>query len=357
MGHPRTHSLPASLRDTRWRWFTLAVLYSLASSLVLFIFIMKPPGIHGAGGNTFPDMIAGTARKPFVFRQLIPTTVRLVAGVIPTSVTTRLQQMHHGQKRGPLLAFLQWEPARTHEYLVAALIAFGCFFAFACTLRYLIGRFYDFPSFVSDLAPIGALLILPVFFRAAAYIYDPATLCLSTLAVACMVRGAYPLFYLVFALAAFNKETSILLIPLFMVHARLQGTPRVTCMWHGLFLGIVWGVIKGYVTVQFRGNRGGFVEFHLLDHNLRLLGEPVYLFYFILVAAAFAALIRHGWGGRPLFLRAGLGITLVPLLALALFLGYIDELRGYYEAVPFLFLLALPTVVERFGIVRADRPD
>ena len=74
------------------------------------------------------------------------------------------------------------------------------------------------------------------------------------------------------------------------------------------------------------------------------LQHPVSALYFITVILLFAVVIGRSWREKPSFLRYGLLITVIPLFILHLFFGYIDELRGYYEALPFAFLLSLPTV-------------
>jgi hypothetical protein len=80
-----------------------------------------------------------------------------------------------------------------------------------------------------------------------------------------------------------------------------------------------------------------------------LLFGPIALLRFAGVVAVLWLLTAYDWARKPAFLRKGLLITLIPLALLALFFGFIDELRDYYEAFPFLFLLWLPTIVGVFG--------
>ena len=51
----------------------------------------------------------------------------------------------------------------------------------------------------------------------------------------------------------------------------------------------------------------------------------------------------------PPFFRRGVWIPVV-LLVFALFLGYVDELRGYYEALPVLLLLAAQSIAVVLGV-------
>ena len=50
------------------------------------------------------------------------------------------------------------------------------------------------------------------------------------------------------------------------------------------------------------------------------------------------------------FMSRGFLVTLLPLLVATLFLGYIDELRDYYEALPLGLCLVLLTVGRRWGV-------
>jgi hypothetical protein len=108
----------------------------------------------------------------------------------------------------------------------------------------------------------------------------------------------------------------------------------------------------------FRDNPGALVEFHLADHNLRLpLILPGSTAYFAGVLISAAWLARKNWTAKPLFLRRGLLITFIPLLVGSLLFGFVDELRGYYEAYPFVFLLSVPTMCAVLGIPETAATD
>jgi hypothetical protein len=55
--------------------------------------------------------------------------------------------------------------------------------------------------------------------------------------------------------------------------------------------------------------------------------------------------VAHRWREKNRFLKAGLGLTLVPLVGASFVFGFADELRGYYECFPFLYLLMLPSLL------------
>ena len=71
---------------------------------------------------------------------------------------------------------------------------------------------------------------------------------------------------------------------------------------------------------------------------------------FLVFGGFWVVLIARGWKRKPIFLRHALILCLSPLLALSLFFGYVEEVRSYYEAFPFLFLLILPTLMDFLGL-------
>jgi hypothetical protein len=295
----------------------------------------------------FPDMVYGRAYKPFVYRALLPAAVRTVAEITPQSVKDKFESAVQNKR---MVSILGWEKEYLYEYFVALIIMFCCFLAFCIVLRYLIKLFFDFPSFVAELAPVGGLLILPVFFKYYSYIYDPATLLLFTLAVILVAKRKFLLFYIIFILATLNKETSILLTGVFFMR-EFKVMRNRSLVRHLVVQISVWIGVKAWITSIFKDNSGPFWESHLIDHNLALISKPHELFYFVIAVAAFAILLHYKWAEKPVFLRRGFFITIIPLMLLALFFGYIDELRGYYEAFPFLFLLSLPTIVDIYWVV------
>lgn len=335
------------------RKLVVFLLYLLTSVSVLFIFIVRP-GINGYPRAMFKDMVYGEAYKPFVYRTLLPSTVRAVVEVTPVKLKDKIRLAYEHRKI-LLVEMLKWETEYIYEYSVALVLMLCCFIGFAFALHHLTSWFYDYPPLVADLAPVGGLLILPVFFRYCNYIYDPCTLLLFTLAVSSLVTRKRVLFYIIFALASFNKETSILLSALFLIHeVRIVG--KATLIRHLLYQASLWIAIRGLILFLFRNNPGSMLEIHLA-HNAELLFRPFWLLYFVGVIVIFWVLVGYGWARKPVFLRKGLLITLIPLVSLAFFFGYVDELRDYYEAYPFLFLLLVPTMVDLFGSSSPKRSE
>lgn len=338
--------LPSGLQfhKTLGRNIVILLLYLLTSGMVLFVFIVRP-GINGYDRAMFPDMVYGKAHKPFVYRTLLPSGVRALAEITPECVKERIRSTLQDKR---MISILKWEKEYLYEYGVALIIMLSCFLGSAYQLRYLLRWFYDFPSYVADFAPMVGLLILPVFFKYYSYIYDPSTIFLFTLAIILIVKERIWLFYLVFLLATVNKETSILLVGIFFIR-EFKVMSKASLVRHLLSQMLLWIAVKAILLVIFRNNPGSFCESHL-SHNLDLISAPFRLLYFVGVVLLFCVLICYRWTEKPSFLRKSLFITAVPLISLAFFFGFVDELRGYYEVFPFLFLLSVPTIVEIFEL-------
>ena len=292
----------------------------------------------------FPDLVYGRAEKPYVYRALVPTLIRTVSELTPEPVRRSIGFFVSGKA---IVHGLNWEREYLYEYVLAMAIAFSCFLALAFSLRRLTRVFYDYPETVADLSPLGGLLMLPLFFRYQSYIYDPATLLLFSLALLFIAGRARIPYYVTFLLATLNKETSVLLVPVFVLReARQMG--RVRLLLHVGSQAFLWIALKLLIQWFFRRNGGVIFLFSTIERNLTLAVKPFPLVVFIIVAGILLLWVAHGWTRKPVFLRRGLILVLAPLMVSALFLGCVDELRDYYEAFPFLFLLCLPTLVELF---------
>ena len=109
----------------------------------------------------------------------------------------------------------------------------------------------------------------------------------------------------------------------------------------------IFAVVKLALSLAFQSNPGAFVEFHLIDHNLAVLKS--YSLSTSILWLGVGLLVFFRWSEKPRFLRRGVWILAV-LLVFSLFLGYIDELRGYCEALPVLLLLVAQSVATVIGV-------
>lgn len=326
------------------RLFTLTVLYGVASLTALFMFLVRP-GMTGHPQADFPDLVHGQADKPYVARAALPITVRILSAATPQTFKDSCHRQLSGRQ---IVRAFRWYDEYLYEFALATLLMLLCLVGFTFTLRALTELYYDFPPVLNDLSPLVGLALLPLFFRYYSYLYDPGTLLLFTLSLLLLARRRFVWFIVAFALATLNKETSILLVALYACNEWI--TTRRIPLTRAALLAVVWIAVRAALVYAFRDNPGGYFEDHFREHTIWLLTKfPVATRYTLVVAALFFVFIRHDWRAKPRFLRIGLGVTLIPLFLASLFFGFADELRGYYEVFPFLYLLAVPSIFRFLG--------
>lgn len=281
-------------------------------------------------------MVYGNAWKPFVYRTLLPTTVRVISAPVPMSIRTSLSEMvDETESLKKLFEKLKWEKEFFVEYFVAMFLMFLSLWGFAIAVRYFFALFYDTSTLLANLVSILALLGLPTMFMYTSFLYDFPSLLLYTLGLIFLYKQDWKKFLILYLVACINKETTILLTIIYFIYYRHKF--RADNFYKLLFFQLtIFAVIKVLLFVLFKSNLGTFVEFHLVNHNLGLLSG-----YNLSVAFAVLGLIMliyYKWQEKPLFIRTTLWV-LVPLVILTLFFGYLDELRDYYEVYPTVIIL------------------
>lgn len=321
---------------------------ALSAGCVLYIFLHSQSINHYERAK-FADMVYGKAYKPFVQRVLLPTAVRAVSSVIPSRTKVAIsREWGNVEFVKQEFSALNWEKEYLAEYAIATMLMYLSLIGFIFSIRYLFEGVFQAPNKLIVLAQFLALLCLPTLFTYTNYLYDFPTLFLFTLGLGLMVRARWGLYLALFFIACLNKETTILLTMIFAIHF----FPRVALN-RGTYIRLIvsqlliFAVIKSALHIIFRANPGSAVEFHL-DHNITIITEYYHLSTFM-VWLALALLLLYQWPAKPLFLRHGI-LIMIPLLALTFFLGYLDELRDYYEAYPIMILLATQTISNVMGI-------
>ncbi len=332
-------SAPAAPSESPWRptvgpktWFVLylGVLLVLAG-MVQGTFEL---GTDGYDRARLSDQIQSRAWRPFVYRALVPLTVRLLKAPIPDTTLQSIQSWATEQTRtnAPFL-----------DLLLTRVIWYVSFVLFAFAFVSLAKALYQAKAAHLYGLSLIALAGLPMFF-ACNYIYDPSQVLLFTLGLALMARRRWCLYLVVFVLGCINKETTVLLAAIYFFTLRgSEPKTRFRCMMVAQVLLFV--AIKGTISVLLRDRPGSPVEFQL-DHNLALGARPIPL---VVSYLAIATAVAHDWSKKPLLLRWSLAM-LLPLMGLTLFLGYIDEYRDYYEVYPATLLLVAQSLAKVVGI-------
>jgi len=311
------------------------LLTALIAGCVLIIFVIFP-GINDDKPSKFGDMIYGKASKPFVYRVLLPATVRMLSAPVPQTLRNTISnKIENSISLNKLFKKLKWEKELAVEYSFAMLIMFLSLWGFSIAVRYLFILFYNTSSWFADSVSVLALLGLPTMFQYTSFIYDFPLLLLYTLGLIFLYKQDWIKFLIIFLVGCINKETTILLTLVFYIYYKSSLKKE---LFNKLLVAqfAIFILVKSLLYFVFKNNPGTFIEFHLIDHNLRLL-----IGYDLTLVAAVLGLILlvfYKWNEKPNFLKTSLWMF-IPLIILTLFLGYLDELRDYYEVYPAVIIL------------------
>lgn len=331
------------------------VLYAYAAGIVLVLLLLR--GISTYDWATVPMLVDGTAYRPFVTRALVPTVVRTLVDATPmlearveARVSGALARSGPGQRADRALEALGWAPGTVYVHLVASLVMFVCFLLLPYVWRRTLLATYDLPPPAADLAPAIALLVLPLFFVPyARYLYDPGTLLLWAIALWLIIARRDLLVWGFLPLLAYHKETAVLL-PLVVA---LRSYAKVGWVRTALVLVAQVAIVAAVrlaVGRAYADNPGETVMLGGLLHTREIIVDffkrPPYV---PVVVATLTALVLGGWRQAPVFLRRALFVVLGPLVLLGFVFGYVDEIRGYYEAYAIALLIAVPGVLTLLG--------
>jgi hypothetical protein len=323
---------------------------ALVAVYVIVAFVKLPP-INGYKPAIFSEMVYGTAWKPFVYRTLLPTTVRLISGILPESFHEVLTKKVESSKAAMLvLEKLKWESEYITEYLIAMVLMYLSLLGFIYAFRKLFDEVYSPPIFFKNVITIILLFAIPAMFQPnySNYVYDFPALFLFTLGLLYLNQQHWKKYLILFFVACFNKETIILLTMIFSIYFYKNESlsQKLYYRLFGIQL-IIFVSIKILLYSIFINNAGGFVEFHLIDRNYLLFNGYSLTTFVVLLIILLTIFSR--WNEKPKFLRNSLWIG-VPLLILTLLFGFFDELRDYYEVLPIIILLISFNIAKIVGV-------
>lgn len=256
-------------------------------------------------------ILAGTADRPWVFRQLAPALIR--AGMAITGA--------------PAVAVAAW-------------------LVYASCVGWVLALWWWARAVFSPAGALAAALIAPwplgVLFVSGGYVYDLLNLALITLALALLARGKWNAYLALFPVAMLCKETAALLIPVYALQAPGRLAPR------RFWLGLAWQIaaaaaIKAWLAAIYAHNRGGMFEMHWGEHLQFLWDFPQLSILGLIVFGLAVAVALLRWREQPAILQDA-GLIIPAMFAAYWLLGFPGEARAVMEAYPPLFLLAFQTV-------------
>lgn len=342
--------MASSKRNLGYRLAIIAG-YLLASVYIFAMWILDTRqyiNLNGYERARFIEMVYGTAYRPYVMRALVPFAVRLLRGLVPAGLEPFLQQDICA--RLPLLDklmdYLKWEKAYLMEYAIGVVLLYASLLGFMMVLRRFARRLYEMDQRLADLLPIGAVLVLPIFFRRGThYLYDFPALVLFLLGLLLLLERRWIWYYVVLILGLLNKETAILLVLPFVLHLSHK-MERKRLIGHIALQMTIFLVIKLGLFLLFRDNPGTTFE-NNLRWNLRVSLRP-YEYGALLDVLSIVLLVGYRFVQKPLFLRQSLWL-LFPFFLSYVVGGLYSEIRVFYEIYPILFLLAFQTLAFIMG--------
>jgi hypothetical protein len=318
----------------------------LLTAGVLTATVFLGEGIDAYYRSRLPDMVHGTAWRPYVTRALVPAAARVGEAALPASARSALSEVFSTWRGRPD----GWQSQHAADYVFVVAIMAASLVGFAFALRDLFGVVFGARAGAASATALAALAAVPLFLGPfSRQIYDFTTLWLFTAALAAMARGRWGTFLVLFALATINKETSILLTLVFAIHS-IRAYPRSSVVSLLVAQLLMFLVIRGTLAYVFRDNPGGAVELHLFDHNQYVLLHPLEMSKRPLVLAGAGVVGAWRWRRKPPLLRDAL-VTLAPVLLLVgVTVGQLDEIRAYYEIYPVVVLLVAESACHALGI-------
>jgi hypothetical protein len=317
----------------------------VAVSLWIVVIYFHDPGVSGYERAEFGEMVHGQAWRPFVTRALFPAVVRFAAQAVPARIESAIAGSALATR---IVAWLKWEPSLYREYLTAFVLTVACVALLSLVLQRLWAAMFRSPAGYGEAFSILGLLGIPALYKFYSYIYDLPFLLLYTACLLMIAQRRWVAYFMLFGLACLSKETSVLLILVFAAYFYRSAHADRRTYWRFIaFQLLVLVIARAGLGWVFRENPGSMLEFHLLDYNVGLLSRPWSL-NAVVTWGVLAALVLADYGQKPWLLRVAAAM-LIPLLALCLFFGLLDELRDYYEVYVPIALLVGVTVCRLLG--------
>lgn len=327
---------PAMIPRSTWRW----LLWTVAAIPIL---LWAAPVTSLNPRSLLPDMVDGTAHRPYVRRALVPLLAR--AGETLAGERGRAAATEWALARPGLMDRLGWEPERALAFALVFLLHGLALVGFAAAFCGLARAVWDVGETTAALAAAAAVLLVPLHFGYQNFVYDFPALALFTLGVKYAHERRVAAFTALWPVGLLNKETYLLTAVSFVMRLRRRVAAAVLRR-HVLALLAIGAVVGGALVWAFRHNPGGAVEWQL-PRNLeyhpgakQLRRDLAYLLFW-----AFALV---GWRAKRTLVAEAAVIGGV-LFVTTFFLGFLGEWRDFYEVFPLGLLLALHTALRFLG--------
>ncbi len=182
--------------------------------------------------------------------------------------------------------------------------------------------------------------------------YDLPSMAFFAIAISLFIAGRMPLFYLCFAIGSLNRESTLFLVPMYMLYASASVTPDArkralrSIAVHSLGLTVLWLAIRAYLhhlypaaTMVQQHTHIGTFEIHVVDNIGYLLRPYYWASYLSMFGFSWIYLYAH-WKDVP---NRGIrrAMWIGPMMLAAMYIvGVLSEIRIFGELIS-LFAIAL----------------
>jgi hypothetical protein len=355
-------------RSGGYRQFLLIMLYLAVAAASFSGFYAKWRLGDGNTAYGIERVLDGTAARPYVYRQLIPSLANAIQAMLPAAtvekVSRRLADPRSLDSRSGLAMHYAGSaalnPAVALRYYIVYYLSFLTLFASMFMMRALCLR-VDAGKVAATAAPPVFALLLPFFFTQGGFYYDfgEILLMMGLLLVATApspgTAGRLAMLVALAALGTWNKESFFFFVmTLYPLLRRHYNRPAAVVMVG--FLVFVCGCVYLALRARYAGNPGTTVDYQLLT-NLRFYPWPGNWFklestYGIQLPAGFSIVMVlvlwgiavTGWHSLERQVRQHIQIAAViniPLLLLFCMEGEMRDLSLLYPGLICLLAMAL----------------
>jgi len=337
------------------RLVPLLLMYWLAATATVHVFMQKQAFFEGwhHQAYAFERMLDGTAHRPFAYRVLTPWLVNRIDEALPLVTRLRYQPAARAvvDRYGRTREATYWTPELERKYAITFLLMCITAFGAICALRALTALAFPGEAALRDAAPLFFGTLLPLSFMNGGFMYDfPELFLMFAAFAAAWADRRLPLLLLV-ALAALNKETALLSVPMLsaVLFFRMPRAPWIA-------LTAAMAAIAGGVVLAVRAANAdlpGLTVYNHVAENLAFWLTPGAWFatmevyvplmplprgLHLLMILPLAMLLLQGWRCRAPELKRLLGVSAGINLPLFFLFAWRDETRNLSLMYPALYL-------------------
>ena len=221
----------------------------------------------------FESTVDGTASRPYIYRQMIPTIANWLDQSVSGSIKDRLYAREGKFPNAYINAIATSPTAMNKVYFFRYLVVYILAYFFALTSvysMYLLCTELNFPPPAAVFAPVIFILMLPYIQGAHGSCYDFSELTFFALAVFIALKFDWWWVAPIAILAVWNKESFLAFIPTLYPFVRVRKSRLNSLVAIGT-LGLVCLPTYLSIHMKFAKNPGGTVWFFLPDQLAQLM--------------------------------------------------------------------------------------